>query len=227
MHKIPRVAFAAFLFVAFSIGAYAAPSNPVVELLSTVKTTKGFSDKAVADELLKAILACGANAPSAMNKQPWFFSVLTGKAARDSLRKASEAEMAKRMPQGGAPAGAPGAGSIPGAGGPPPGARDPLDGAPVVIVVSGAKDWAWSVFDCGLACGAMANAAASLGLGSHIVAGPVDAIKGERGSTLRKLCAIPEDMEPVMILLLGYPANPADAASKASTRRPTSYAFVR
>jgi len=104
--------------------------------------------------------------------------------------------------------------------------RDPLDGAPLAIIISGTKDWRWSTFDCALACSQMSVAAESLGLGTHIVMGPTDVLSGDQAAELRKRLAIPEDMVPVVVLLVGYPREGADAASGASERKPNPYKII-
>jgi Nitroreductase len=234
-------------------------SNQTLSILSTAKTTKGFAgDKAVTEAQLKQILACGANAPSAMNKQAWYFSAVMGKSPLNELRAAAKSAMPKpgQSPQGsgpGAQAGGPGSpkggpGGTPpeppkegqgpqssspaGAQGGPgqqggPGSRDILDNASAAIVVSGDPSWTWTKVDCAIACEAMAVAAQSLGLGSHIVVGPAEALRGKDNAALRKKLGIPETMEPQIVLLVGYPANDTDAVSKASTRATGNFSIVK
>jgi len=237
--------------------------NEVVTLLSTMKTSRaGFSDKAVGDDVIKTIVQCGINAPSAQNKQPWHFTAIVSKEMQDKLRTALAANMPKGGPgapagqPGPAPAGAPAGQPVPGGqaapagqpapGGQPgpapagtpagqagpapaggPGARDPFDKAPVVIVISGTKDWRWSTFDCALACEAMSAAAVSLGLGTHIVMGPVDTLGGPNAAEYQKLLGIPADKVPVAVLLLGYPPEKTDSVSRASDRNQNAYNIIR
>ena len=56
-------------------------------------TTQYFTGEAVAGDDIETILTAGANAPSAMNGQPWHFSVVTGK---DVLQQISD-EMSSAM----------------------------------------------------------------------------------------------------------------------------------
>lgn len=231
--------FGAALFIApIPADAQASPSNDTLKLLSTVKTTKGFdAGKVVTEAQLRQILACGVNAPSAQNKQPWYFSALIGPSILDELRAAAKAAMPKSGPGGpvqpsspgnsAPPAGgpAPQGGSAPPAGG--PGARDPLDGASAAILISGLKEWRWSTVDCALACEAMSIAAQSMGLGTHIVLGPVDALKGKDAAALLKKLGVPSAMEPQILLLVGYPAGGADTASRASARSSGNYSILK
>jgi nitroreductase len=188
------------------LAAYAqgAASNETLRLLTMVKTTKGFdASKSLGEEQIRQILAAGVNAPSAMNKQPWFFSAVTSPAILGEMREAATAN----MPKGG------------------PGDRDPLDKAGAVILVSGTKDWRWSTMDCALACEAMSLAAQSMGLGTHIVAAPVEALKAKEAAPLLKKLGLPSDKEPLILLLVGYPA--IDATSKASTRVAENFKILK
>jgi Nitroreductase len=233
--------------------AESSASNATLSLLSGAKTTKVFAaNKAVSEALIKQILAAGANAQSAMNKQPWYFSAVMSGTLRNEIK-----ELARKSMKGGP--GKPGEQGGPGApdasrpDAPPeampkdmtkdaasnqppeapkddkagPGDRDPLDGAPVAIVISGTKNWRWSTIDCSIACEAMIVAAQSLGLGAHVVAGPAEAIAGPDGATLRKKLKIDSSLEPVLVLLVGYPEDAADAASKASTRLTGNWTIVK
>ena len=54
--------------------------SSAAEMLTSVKTTQAFADEKIPSEDVEAILKAGVNAPSAMNTQPWHFSVVTDKA---------------------------------------------------------------------------------------------------------------------------------------------------
>ena len=51
--------------------------NEMYKLITTKHSCRSFSDKKVAKSDIEKILDCGLSAPSAMNKQPWFFVVIT------------------------------------------------------------------------------------------------------------------------------------------------------
>ena len=55
------------------------PSEEVdaVGLVMDIATTQYFTDDAVSEDDIEKILLAGSNAPSAMNGQPWHFSVIT------------------------------------------------------------------------------------------------------------------------------------------------------
>ena len=56
-----------------------APSDvDAAKILTDISTTQYFTDQEVAQEDIEMIVHAGINAPSAMNGQPWHFSVITG-----------------------------------------------------------------------------------------------------------------------------------------------------
>lgn len=66
----------------------AAPQAGISDAVQTVvniKTTQSFSAEAVTESNLETILSAGINAPSAMNGQPWHFSVITEKSVLEEI----------------------------------------------------------------------------------------------------------------------------------------------
>ena len=78
-------------------GRAVAGSEDAASIIGDVPTAQGFTDEAVDETDLNAILTAGVNAPSAMNKQPWHFSVVTDK---EVLQKISD-DMGSGMKPGG------------------------------------------------------------------------------------------------------------------------------
>ena len=60
-------------------------STNAVELISDTPTTQYFTDEAVKENDVETILMAGINAPSAMNGQPWHFSVITDAAVLQQI----------------------------------------------------------------------------------------------------------------------------------------------
>ena len=54
-------------------------NNKIYELITKRHSCRKFLSKEVSDENIEKILECGLLAPSAMNKQPWFFVVIKNK----------------------------------------------------------------------------------------------------------------------------------------------------
>lgn len=54
-------------------------SNAVLDNIYQRRSVRNFSDKEVSDEVIKEIIRAGTYAPTAVNKQPWRFVVITNK----------------------------------------------------------------------------------------------------------------------------------------------------
>ena len=82
-----------------------APTETVgtADTVVNIATTQYFTDEAVSDADVETILNAGINAPSAMNGQPWHFSVITDSTVLEQI----SSDMSGGRPFGGAPAGRP------------------------------------------------------------------------------------------------------------------------
>lgn len=151
------------------------------DLVSDIPTTQYFTDEAVSKSDIQKILEAGVNAPSAMNRQAWHFSVVTDKAIL------SEIAVGMVMP-----AGTPPAENIKKAG---------IEDAPLAIIISCSDS---SAFDSGLACQNMSVVAELLGYGTKIISSPTIALNGERQDEYRELLDIPADYSAIAVLLVGH-----------------------
>ena len=200
---------AGILCLGLACPAALAEAVDIIDVLLNGKTTQAFTQQDLAEEDLNTILLCGINAQSAMNSQPWHFSVLTadetlaaldaGASAPDGEEDPSAEEDAER---------------------PAPPASDTIKAsvadAAAAIVISAGDELKWNSFDAGGACDRMSIAARALGYGSKIVAAPCDTINASQA--WRDYLGIPQDMEAVAILLLGVEDTGVDGASGASVR---------
>ncbi len=199
-----------------------AVNEAAAALVLDIPTTQYFTHEAVAAEDIDAIMMAGSNAPSAMNGQPWHFSVITDPAVME--------EISGGMSFGGAPAGM---GEMPEGFAPPqdgeaPGGEATAEGAaipegvpdgtmsappaggaatkagvgdsPLVIVIS-CK--AGSEFDAGLACQNMSVEAQLLGYGTKIISSATMTINAEGNDALRTKLGIPEGYSACALLLVG------------------------
>jgi nitroreductase len=155
-------------------GAPRGRSNPAVDSILQSGTARTFTDRAIDDATLELIAQCGIRAPSAMNSQPWHFSVVTNKAMLAKLKEAMAAPPAPQQGAAGAGARPQGSGTQestaqqPSRAPAPQGRRDPFFGSSTIIIISSARNSQFATFDCALACQNMSLAAQSLGLGAHI-----------------------------------------------------------
>ena len=61
----------------------------VKEAIFKRRSVRKFKDIKVSDELIQSLLECAMAAPSACNKKPWFFYVITNEEKLEELRKSS------------------------------------------------------------------------------------------------------------------------------------------
>ena len=201
-----------------------------VAVIADISTTQYFTQEAVDPADVETILQAGINAPSAMNSQPWHFSVITDKeilqqiagdmgggmpsgGMPEGMPEGFEGGMPEGMPEGfeggmpeGMPEGFEGAppegGRMPGgpAGGSGTAAKAGIADAPLVIVISCSSG---SELDAGIACQNMSAAAQLLGYGTKIISSPTMALNGTNRDTYRSLLGIPSDQYAVAVLLVG------------------------
>ena len=185
MKKILAILLAAVLTVPVLA---AAEERSIVDVLREDKTTQAFTDDPVDEDDLTKIVEAGVNAPSAMNSQPWHFTVVTN------------ADVLAQMN-----------GDMPAAATPKAGVAD----AAAAIVIS-AQTGDFAQFDCGEACGWMNAAARALGYGTKVVAAARNTINAS--AALKATLGIPEDMDVAAILLIGTTDDSIDGATGATER---------
>ena len=201
------------------------------QFVADIATTQYFTDEAVSDADLDMIVQAGINAPSAMNKQPWHFSVISDKAVLEQLNEGMSfgggmppmgaapggdfpADMkmpeGMEMPEGfgaegAAPPEFPADMAAPGGAFPAPGGSGGLSKAGLVDapVAIIVSCAAGSELDAGLACQNMSVAAQLLGYGTKIISSPTIALNGEKQAEFKELLGIPEDMAAAAVLLIG------------------------
>jgi len=162
----------------------------VIHCIKWRRSVRSYLDKPVEKEKIDKILEAGIWAPSAMNGQPWKFTVITDK---HKIRELSD-KAKKNL-------GALGLGMR---------AAEMIKvkediifyGAPLLILISADKDSKWQKIDCALAAENMFLAAYSMSLGSCYI-GFACSLNSDR-SVLDGL-GIPSDHEIVAPLVFGYP----------------------
>lgn len=168
----------------------------IMHILTQAKTTQYTTGEAVSEEDIETILLAGLNAPSAVNYQPWHFSVIT-----DAQLLAELGEEVLKVYEYGTYK-----------------ERFNLWNAHTAILIS-ADDSPYNAdFDCGLAAEAMSITAQYLGYGTKFLAHPNAVLNGQNKAYYKEVFDIPENYTAVAILLIGVPENSADAVSSASVR---------
>jgi nitroreductase len=122
------------------------------------RAVRAFSAKAVDDEAIDALIDAAVQAPSAMNEQPWSFTVVRDPTLLDRISREAKAHMLKTTP----------AGLL------SHHFREILDDpdfhifyhAPALVVIASRADGPWAAIDCALAAQNFMLAARALALGT-------------------------------------------------------------
>lgn len=126
--------------------------NEVLKTIRNRRSTRKFKDEQINEEELQALLDAAVEAPSAVNSQPWHFTVIQDKNMIDFISDQSKKGMLQSDIENVKSMGA--------------GSANILHNAPTVIVVSGQKEVTSSLVDCSAAIENMLIAAESIGLGA-------------------------------------------------------------
>lgn len=171
-----------------------------IEIFSVIRerrSVRNYTDREVPDEALRAIIAAGIQAPTALGLQPWQFVVVRD---RDLMQRASDyckPILVEKI----------GEESRPGTEEFLAALRNPefniFYNAPVLVLVLGAREVVSSVIDCALCAENMLLAAWALGLGSCWVG---SATLVEQNPRLLAALRVPDDHQIVAPLIFGYPA---------------------
>ena len=169
--------------------------NPVIANIMARRSIRQYTDQAVPRELLQQIAECGVNAPNAMNRQQWEVRIIDNVAFLNDVT----AVMKESMPQ------------MPGADDPK--SRNMFRNATAAIAVACPDDPSgMSLINVGLLAENVCLAAASLGLGSVIMAGPVMMLNNAPAAKpwLDRL-NLSEGYKLRLIIGLGYPDEAPEA----------------
>lgn len=180
--------------------------NETIKTILERRSCRSYDGRAVEQEKLDKIIECALFAPSALNKQPWHFTVVKSRKLLDEISEAnrqmllaSDDENAKSM------ANAPD--------------YDNFRGAPMAIIVSGEDGNPFSAGDCSAAVQNMALAAHSLGVANLYIASFRRALELEENKYIVDKLGLPKGFTPLFALCLGYTkeAYPTRAESRANT----------
>ncbi len=158
-----------------------------LEILHERKSVRQYSDQKVTEEQLETLVRAGMAAPSAVNRQPWFFFAINDRVLLD--------ELGNRLPY----------------------AKMLLQAPAAIVVCGNmerALD-AWQqefwIQDCSAATQNILLAAESMGLGSVWTAVyPAT----DRIEIVRKVLILPSHLIPLNVLPIGYPDGPQRAKDK-------------
>lgn len=184
--------------------------------MATRHSCRSFSAKSVPRAVIEAAIAAAGSAPSGANRQPWHFAALASPGAKTALRVAVEEE--ERHFYGGI-GGSEWQGLLNDLGAR---AEKPyLETAPWIIVAFGQNKASETdrfpnphvTESVGIACGLLLTTLHMAGLATLVhTAMPA--------RFLNRLCRRPEHERPVMLIIVGHPAEDAAVPGAAMERKP-------
>lgn len=170
----------------------------VLEAIFNRRSIRAYRAQQITDEQLQTLLDAALASPSAMDIQPWHFTVvqdpgILGAVSRASIEEQKKTADAQTLQKLNAPD------------------ADIYFHAPTVFFISCDPSSVWSYLDCGIAAQNIALAAQGLGLGSVILGSPNEAFAGPRAEELKKLLRLPQGHEVVLAVGVGIPQESPEA----------------
>jgi nitroreductase len=176
----------------------------VMQAIYKRRATRGFTTVAVAAKILEELVAAAIQAPSAVNAQPWHFTIIRRPALLDRISAAAKVHMLKTLDRGSAP------NEI----------SQHLDNpnfhifyhAPTVMLIS-AKGGDWAVEDAALAAENLMLAACAQGLGTCWIGFAQRWLETAEG---RRAIELDAEYQPIAPIAVGYPCEPAPPVPRKS-----------
>ena len=173
--------------------------NPVLSSIMARRSIRKYLDKPVEHEKLEAIVKCGINAPSGMNRQPWVVRVVEDQkliADVTEVYKQENAEQVKRDKD----------------------FKNMFRNAPNLICVCTPANGGGEL-DAGLLGENIMLAAQSMGLGTCCLGGPVRfLLSNEKCKFFLDRLDIPADYKLNYIIAIGYPDEQPDAKPRDASK---------
>lgn len=179
--------------------------NEVLNTIAARRSHRAYQETQITEEQLQCLLKAGMEAPSAVNRQPWHFTVVQNQPLLAEINQAVWEETMKADPENRSPR-----------------FRDAsfhvFYHAPTVIFISADRENGWGALDSGIACQNICLAAESLGLGTVILGMPKAAFQNEKGDAFRKALSFPETHDFAIAVAVGIPADDKPAHLPAKDR---------
>lgn len=179
--------------------------------ISGRRAVREYTDQAVDDRTIDHLIAAAVQAPNAVNRQPWVFTVVRDQALLDKISDGAKPHMLATL------AGSTHADRFHTT------LSDPdfqiFYHAPVLILISGTTQDDWIVEDCTLAAGNLMLAAHAAGLGTCWIGLAQSFLNTAEG---KSLLGLPADCMPVAPIIVGHPK----AAPPKVPRNPPTVRWV-
>ena len=171
--------------------------NPVLEAIKCRRSIRSYEDKPVPESAIETLLEAATYAPSAINIQPWKFTIVTSKTEMKRLSDIVKPALLRTLPDVGNAAMSALKKSL----------IDPLYNifynAPLLIFVAGAKG-RFDVYDCTMAAQNMMLTAYTLGIGSCWIGTAVGLANEPK---IKADLGVPDDYQVHAAIIFGYPKN--------------------
>ncbi|MBQ9262761.1 MAG: nitroreductase family protein [Clostridia bacterium] len=173
-------------------------TNETLRLIASRRSHRAYTSTPLTQEQIDALLKAAVEAPSAVNRQPWHFSLVRNQKLLDEINGAVREGMMKKAPEKRSPRLADEKFHV-------------FYHAPAVIFLSAQPGNAYSPIDCGIAVQNIALAAESMGLGSVILGMPREAFQTDKADALRRALDFPEGYDFVIAISVGIPVDDKEA----------------
>jgi nitroreductase len=167
------------------------------------RAVREFTTAAIDEKTLRQLIDAAIQAPSAVNQQPWSFSVVRNKALLAHISREAKAHMLRTSTAAVAShhfqdlLGNP--------------EFDIFYHAPVLIVISAIAESPWAVADCALAAENLMLSACAAGLGTCWIGFAQAWLGTPEGKAALKL---PDSCIPVAPIIVGHPKGPVPAVAR-------------
>jgi nitroreductase len=166
------------------------------EAINGRHSVREYTAEPVDEQTIRLLIADAIQAPSAIDEQPWTFTVVRDQALLDRASQQAKAHMRAVTPAGAQPSHF----------------KSMLDDAdfqifyhaPVLVLISAATEGAWIVADCALAAQNLMLAGYAAGLGSCWIGFAQSYLNTPEG---RAAFGLPEAWIPVAPIILGHPKS--------------------
>lgn len=166
------------------------------EAINGRHSVREYTAETVDEQTIRLLITDAIQAPSAINEQPWIFTVVRDQALLDRVSHQAKAHMRAVTP----------------AGAPPSHFKSMLDDAnfqifyhaPALVLISAATDGAWIVTDCALAAQNLMLAGYAAGLGSCWIGFAESYLNTPEG---KAALGLPASWVPVAPIILGHPKS--------------------
>jgi nitroreductase len=166
----------------------------LIEAITGRRTVREYTTEAVDDQAIRRLIDAAVQAPSAVNQQPWTFTVIRDQAVLDRISRDAKSHMLATMS-------------------PSPNSdhfrsllNDPgfhiFYHAPALILISASSEGQWIVEDCALAAENLMLAAYAAGLGTCWIGFAQSFLNTSDG---KKALGLPAAWAPIAPIIVGRP----------------------